>query len=156
MGKTSLNSCNKGSTLGETEIVNPLEVSVEILLSLEYNRYSGSRTSNTFLTSLVFTKQLNFLLCVSLFLSCVSLFLSGVSLFPSGVSLFFFLFLLGASLFSFSCYLLSLILIWSSHTSLGDRGLRIIFWSWCWKEILLVKPSCTALVLYCHGLPNSI
>ena len=37
-------------------------------------------------------------------------------------------------------------LIWSSHTSLGDRGLRIIFRAWCWKEILLVKPSCTA----CH------
>ena len=29
LGKTSLNSCNKGSTLGETKIVNSLELLVE-------------------------------------------------------------------------------------------------------------------------------
>ena len=38
LGKTSLNSCNEGSTLGETKIVNSLEISVEILMSLQCSR----------------------------------------------------------------------------------------------------------------------
>ena len=85
------------------------------------------------------------------------MFASSVSfslIFLSSVSFFFF-FLSSVSLFlSFANF--SLIFIWSSHTSLGDKGLKTTFLSRYMKEILLVKPSWMALMSYCHSFPKRI
>jgi len=73
------------------------------------------------------------------------------------VSLFFFPFFLCVSLFSpFSYIFFFFNFIWSSQTSLGDNGLRIILFSLYMKKILFLNPSWIALVSYCHGLPNRI